>query len=301
MRQMLTILGVFVLLGSMPSWGKEFTLAEVLSGKTVPLTLTFKDMNSEWKRFTTGQQRTSPSDYILMSMMIYEIGGEHISPPEPAIYTHGDIIQCGRETYLIAYQRDMKGADVASMMAKMMRERHRDDVPVEEEDSEDAPPTLVTLDTPLNLCLLNLQKTGDLLNIAPYDPEKEVSALNKQGFAAQRNQSLNNLRQLAQLAMMHAQENDEMLPTWKEDGKITDLFEVSASVARQPQTRELYCYNTALSGVGLGDIDEPDAALLFYEPTPAADGSRCVCFVDGQTKVLSVEEWEAQKKKWALE
>jgi prepilin-type processing-associated H-X9-DG protein len=58
-----------------------------------------------------------------------------------------------------------------------------------------------------------------------------------------------------------------------------------------PANEELYRPNTALSGKRLSQIANARYVPMFYEGTPADDGTRAVLFVDGHVERLSLERF----------
>ena len=99
---------------------------------------------------------------------------------------------------------------------------------------------------------------------------------------------------------MYIQENDETIPEIKTAEDIQTSLDVETRILRQPGSNRPYLPNPALSGLALGDITDPSDTPVFYEPTPAEDGSRNVAFLDGHVAQVTPAEWEALQKKWGI-
>jgi len=120
-------------------------LADILSGKTIPLTLQLKDLNEQWRRFSmTGQFDLGPISQIFGAMF-----GGSTSP----YFTNGRTVQIGGETYLVAYRANVV---TPNMLAVIM--------------SNGGPPqpTLLTPETRLHLSLIHLRSAGSLTDIRPF-------------------------------------------------------------------------------------------------------------------------------------
>jgi hypothetical protein len=58
-----------------------------------------------------------------------------------------------------------------------------------------------------------------------------------------------------------------------------------------PSSKTPYLYNQNLSGKSIGTFDDPTATIVFYDPAPYPDGSRCVAYLDGHVETLTAEQW----------
>ena len=121
---------------------------------------------------------------------------------------------------------------------------------------------------------------------------------------ARTTQSVNNLRQLALAVLMYTQDNNDKLPALKTPADMKkalgEYLGGTEQMFTSPRTGELYEPNPFVSGKSIGVFDNPATMIVFYEKTPAGDGSRCTAFLDGHVEVIQAEEWDAVKKKAKL-
>ena len=114
---------------------------------------------------------------------------------------------------------------------------------------------------------------------------------------AQQTTSMNRLRQLATAASMYMQEHDEQLPVINTTADIKRKLHVDDSLLISPRTHEPYTFNSGLSGKSLGEIPDTTISIIFYEKTPARDGSRCVAFLDEHVALIKGDAWASAKKR----
>lgn len=275
-----------------PAMTKAATLTEIFSGNAIPLAIKYKDITPEWKQFSVNMEAQSTISTLMMLSMASQSNADDL--PKPVYLSKGETLVCGAETYLIAYQQ----ADLDPMKFLMAKMRDDEDEDEDEDRETAAEPVVpaVTEETELSLCLLNLKRTGNLLQIRPFDFKQVVA----EQASSLRTLSQSNLKQLATALQMYAQDNDETLPKIKTAEDIAAALDVSSRILRQPASNQPYLPNPALAGLALGDIADPGETPVFYEPTPAEDGSRSVAFLDGHVAPVSPAEWEALQKKWGL-
>ena len=182
----------------------------------------------------------------------------------------------------------------------------------------------------LHLCLLNthtLDGLGDIRAFdAPTDLVKVVTSADRERDSKQsieerahlQGQAVNNrvtsdLKQIGLAMAQYTQDYDEKLPSmisaqsmapireavnhsW-ENPKLNKVQEVlqpyikSAEVFAHPTTRELYRPNINVSRRNLASFDSPEQTILFYEASPAPDGTRAVLYVDGHVKRELETNW----------
>ena len=126
------------------------TMAEIMSGKSFPLTVPIKALNAEWRQFTlTGAQGGATDLLLLMARL--QMGAGSTS----TLYvTQGKTVTIGSETYLVVYHRE--GQDNLALVAMMQR-------------GEAVAPAPVTPDDQFMLSLLNLRAVGCMRDIKPFD------------------------------------------------------------------------------------------------------------------------------------
>jgi len=158
-------------------------LETLFSGKSQPISLKMKDLDSAaWRRVKIGGGADKKEDGGLGGMLGAMFGGggagegmggmmsallgpmfSGVSTAGPNVYyTRGKTIVLGNETYLVAYQPQIKEVDFATIM-KMK--------------DMSAPPTPkpLTPDTVLVMSLLNLHTIGNLTGIQPFDMQMEIT------------------------------------------------------------------------------------------------------------------------------
>ncbi|MHB0938116.1 MAG: hypothetical protein ACYC6A_17130 [Armatimonadota bacterium] len=257
------------------------TFVDLIGGKTLPLSLKLKELNGEWRRFTTSGAANSMETFFMLAAT----NGQGLPGPS-VFYTKGQTVTLNTETFLIAYQQEAKPFDLQQVM-----ERH-----------ELPQPQPLTPETTLNLALLNLRNAGNILDIRPFKLEDELAAGKEQRTVIDRArekalqaQSMNNLRQCCIAALSYAQDNDEVLPLLDDIEQLQQDVGLPGDVWKHPLTGEPYVANLKMSNVPLGEIENPAVAVIFYEGTTWADGSRCVAFLDGHIEKVSAARWDEIK------
>lgn len=260
-------------------------LKEVLSGNSIPLTRTLKDLDGTWRTLSvsTASDAANPATaYLALST-----GG---SAPN-TYYTQGSTVTLGTETYIVAYRPKSPKIDFAALMRG---------------GANDLPkPAKMTPDTPLFLSLLNLRTLGTLSDIQPFLLEDELkssapAAGTGLGEAAgdTGQPSLSNLTQIGLAMTQYTQDNDEYLPSMQSAANAKKAllpYVHSHDVFQQPQTHAPYLPNTSLSGRSLASFENPATMVIYYEARPGPDGMRAVLFLDGHAKLIRESEWPALK------
>jgi len=270
-----------------PAAAQPLTLAEALSGKTLPLTLKLKDLDETWRRLSVGEggAALNPLAAIygaragaLMSAGVY--------------YTRGQTVAIGGENYLVAYTAQTKPLDVSKLSALLR-------------SGQPAEPDRPTVQTTLALALLNLRTVGSLTDIRPFNLDYELTGNEAAAATAEEKRlqelsdaSAKNLRKLAAAVNTYAGER-KVLPLLT-DARTAEqelvLYAGAPDVFVQPQTKQPYQPNPALSGRKPADFQNADQVVLFYENAPAADGARCVLFLDGHVDRLIEQQWKRLKE-----
>jgi hypothetical protein len=118
------------------------SLANILSGNSIPTTVKLKDLTPEWRAMSTNGQ----FEFGNFQTVFNSFGGGLLAT---SYYTKGQTVTVGSETYVVAYS-------LLSLADK------------------------VSPDVPLNLSLLNLRTIGTMSNIRSFDVAKETKILEKQ-------------------------------------------------------------------------------------------------------------------------
>ena len=256
------------------SSSKEF--ASALSGTPLPLSLKLKDLDGNWRTFSSTDASNQIQNYMAMMS-----GSSH-----DTYYTKGDTETLGGELYLIAYHQKL-----SLDMAAMMRGGPNPGV---------ARPAM-TPDTELSLCLLNLRTAGSLNDIQTFSLQEALlppPAPPAPIIASAAEVSVSNLRQLGLGLIQYTQDHDEVLPPMQNASAAkAALFPYikSDSIFEQPPSHTFYRPNASVSRRKLASFDSPATMVVYFETTPQADGRRAVLFLDGHVKRLEDSEWQQAK------
>lgn len=258
------------------------TFVDLIGGKTLPLSLKLKELNADWRRFTTSGMSSTLETFIMMAAT----NGQGV--PGPLVfYTKGQTFTLNAETFLIAYQQETKPFDLRLIM-------EYNQLPQVEP---------LTPETSLNLALLNLRNIGNILDIRPFKLEDELAAGKAQQTVADRarekalqNQSMSNLQQCMIAVLMWCQDHDETLPQLDDLEQLKNEVGLPIDVLKHPLTGDSYVANVKLSNVPIGQIEEPARTVVMYEGTTWSDKSRCVAFFDGHVEKVDEARWNEIKR-----
>ncbi len=274
MHKSIFLILIIALLMALPGFAQETTMADVMAGKTIPLSLKLGQLDGSWRCMTP----TPVSDAA--EALVKMITAQMHQPLTPNTeYTRGQTLVMGGETYLIAYAPAPPP------------------LPTREQLQQGGGlPAPLTADSEVFLTLLNIRTMGNLLNIHPFDLKQETAE--KQGIATNdaQLQSEKNLRQLAIANMMYAQDHNEQFAAMEDPEQWAAALKIDKQLLTRPGTNELYQLNTALSKQALGKIADPTNTVLAFEATPWPDGTRCVAFVDGHVLAVNEQQWQALMK-----
>jgi len=215
-------------------------------------------------------------------------------------YSRGDMTRIGRQNFLVAYHTEITRPAYAAVHT----------TPHTEEGRQQLSRSLRTVrpltpNTLLRLSLLNPATAGNLMDIRPFNLRQEIAEANEPtrdvpgAFITARQQAarfatVSSLKQLGLAIQMYAQDHDQRLPplrTVQESRSVLMEYVKSAAVFAHPISHQPYRPNSALNGKSLGELNDLSNSVLFYEATPADDGTRAVLFADGSVKRLSDALW----------
>lgn len=269
------------------SFGDVTSFPELLSGKTVPLTLKMKDLNDEWRRINVGPVASSAGGVsAIYSAMLGGAAGGGV------YYTKGQTVTIGGEAYLIAYHATAKATDPASLQ-QLMRGGQ---MPEAEKP---------TAQTSLALSLLNMRLTGSFNDIRPFNfdfettgSESALATEDEKRVQETNSASLTNLRKLGTALLTYERER-KVLPLFDDARTAQEelvLYVSGKEVFLQPETKKPYQPNPALSGKKRADFDKPAETVVLYEATASADGTRGVLFLDGHVERCPEAKWKRLKQ-----
>lgn len=138
----------------------------------------------------------------------------------------------------------------------------------------------------------------DVTRLIQVGMAEGAAATHSEEFKSQQTQSMSNLRQLAMMVAIHAQDHGNILPPIKTADDIKNVLKADDKLLIQPSSKRPYLPNASLAGQPLAKYaDKAADIILFYDPVAYGDGSRCAAFVDGHVEVLSAKAWEDAKAK----
>jgi peroxiredoxin len=176
-------------------------------------------------------------------------------------FTQGKTLKVGDETYLIAYLPTA--------------------APVGESNH---------ISPSLTLTMLNMRSVGTLRYVETMiPPPQDRDALQKARNAT----TDSNLRQLGIALQQYISDHDEMLPPMNdaETAKKAMLpYVKNDSIFVDADGKPLQP-NGILSKKKKAHITNPSAMVAFYEGAKAANGTRCLVFLDGRVKRIQEREW----------
>jgi len=327
-----SLLAMLLILAA-PAFGQDVNMPSLLAGKDLPLRLQLKDLNGDWQRVRVGQTdqagglgsflkqimqigmmtgmsqggtgAAKPDSDALMGMLFLSslLGGQNDSAD--VFYTRGQTRVIGGETFLVAYHLPSQAPDLAKLIAQSQQ-------------SGGPPPDLSQMLAPkrtaedaLTLALLNLKTIGSLSDIRPFDLSQELAESDNSlastlmpVFQQSREKaiaisSLSNLKQLGLGTLMYTQDYDENFPPMTDYAafkKAVMPYVKNEMLFTNPITGEAYHLNSRLSKKNLSSVANPAEMAMIYEASPAPDGTRGVCYVDGHSKRVTEAQWQDVKK-----
>ena len=279
-RKIVFLLALFLTLQN-AARAQNTDLKALLFRPTNQNALTLKDLNSEWRVMNAGAD-AGGNGGNMMSVWLRMISD---AASASSLYTKGDTVVIGGETFVIVYRPATKAFNLAALMNARGAQNP-------------APPEPFTPDTKLTMALLNLKNLAGLNDIHPFDLKTELAAHQPPPAPPATEASLKNLKTLGTALMMYAQDYDAVLPPMKKYEKTQEVilpYVKDLNAFTNPDTKEPYKANPVISEISLAKIAEPAATVAFYEAGPAKDGTRGVCFADGHAKRIKEDEWPALK------
>ena len=265
------------------------------------MTRRLRTLTSTWRRFTV-RPALDPTGY---SPLLSAAGGDYTKNVD-VYYSRGEMTRIGRQTFLVAYHAEITRPEYAAV----------DTTPNTVEGRQRLSRSLRTIrpltpNTLLHLSLLNPSTAGNLMDIRPFNLRQEMAEANKPmreipgAFLAARQQAarfatVSSLKQLGLAIQMYAQDHDQRLPplrTMQESRSVLMEYVKSAAVFAHPISHQPYQPNSAMDGKSLGELSDPATAVLFYEATPADDGTRAVLFANGAVMRLPDALWRRDMAK----
>lgn len=273
-------------------------MQQILTGKTIPLSISISDLQEGWQQFTIDGAQDDSN--WLITMMRYENDEEEAVAP-PVYYTNGLTVTSGGQTYLVTYQQEME-ADHERFAADDFDR----DLPSWNQEANKRFATLIEPDTKLSLALLNLSAAGNLLNIRPFVLKDELATSAKARYAIQKaatrarlQSSIDYLGALGNQIRYFSQSHKGKLPAMSSIDSLCEVigyYPGDYSEYGQADESMVYKTNTRLSGKRLATFKKTPWVVLVYEAQVASNGTRGVLFVDARAKRVGEAEWVKLKK-----
>ncbi len=264
------------------------------------------DLDGTWRRVRIASIRPATGGFTGAISRAY--GGEGVQ----TVFTRGETVSAAGKTFLIAYRTRRVAMDLMSLLAN-----DRGGAPPTFEQVLDMVAPKPTRETPLERVVLDLHSVSRLEEIAPFDLAKATeerpaletgpvmtAAILFPVFAqarlrAREVSSLSNLKQIGLATLMYQQDHDENFPPMKDLATVRSAlhpYTKNNDIFVDPLSGLPYHANAYASRRSAATIESPAEFVLFYEATPAPDGTRAVVFADGHARRVPGPEWSRLKR-----
>lgn len=268
------------------------SLPDVFGGKTFPLTRTLKSLDETWYRVAIASAADATG--ATSGMMGALLGGS-----ANVVYTRGDLISIGGETFVVGYHEASGGGLAAMMREELARGK----------DSSTPEPKKLTADTELLLTLLSVRNVGSFSDMRPFNLEKELADSKSPSLgdtiygqaaeSAKQASAAGDLKQIGLAVLSYAQDYDDHLPRLKDADttkKAVLPYVKDKAIFTDPANGEPFVPNPRYSAKLLSKIPAPAQAVLFYQKTPDSDGQRWVLYADGHVTKVDSRRWQTLLK-----
>jgi hypothetical protein len=170
----LAVRTAILLLLTLPVAARGADLTDLLSGKTIPLTVTLGGLDKSWRRITLPAAGSASGNISISVTVGGTSGGTSGSsqnnvadlPGSHSYLTTGQTVTAHGEVYLVAYRLPGAGLDLSALIQAIATK---------------APPATSTLtpDSTLSLSLLDVKSVGNLEEIRPFDLNREIAESEK--------------------------------------------------------------------------------------------------------------------------
>jgi prepilin-type processing-associated H-X9-DG protein len=255
---------------------QSLNFRDLVTGKSVPLSLRVKDLNESYGRFRfSGDNSDMQRTWMRMAGMMIDTSN--------IFFTRGDTVNLESGAYLIVYGVENR-IDWEAI-------RRHDGIPATPQTRKLRPKDK------LLLTLLDLKNVGNIVELRSFNREEDLEN------EADRNQAVvTTLQQLWQgLAQWKHNRGQERLPQWTD--RVTPQLRQTAypfvhdkRLWEHPSTNEPFRLNPELSGKPLLEVTNRKTLHMIYEATPAADGTRAVLFADGHVERVDAARFTRLQK-----
>lgn len=297
------------------------TIADIIAGKTVPLSMKPVDMPADFKpvRFKTGGSGGGgimDMFSAMLSPMTAMMGGAGNSQDKQGAmlmnlmdisWTKGDVVKVQGKDFIITYKWNVDLMQLSSQSKATDPEQDKADVIKNIELTL----SLVAVDGLTNITPVTNFTRDDLIKFVqtpfvpaegarPAEPpmaEEAATAVDAPSPSDAKSTTIENLRNIALATTMYCTDYDDIYPyaqSTKAVQYVTYPYSRNANVwTTLNPSGGRFLFNMALGGASSSAVENPDKTILFYESNAWPDGRRAVAFADTHVKFLSQEEWAA--------
>lgn len=289
MKNFLRIGWLALFLATSFCFAQTLTMAELLKGEKIKLTIPLGELPAEYKSVELGQTGQGAGGGIfetLMGSLMGAFGPEQGKgeTPEAAFlaimnlsFTSGEEITLNDAKFLITYK--------LSLDSKMMTSKEPDFNAV--------------------YWKLSLLKTSEIRSITTGKPwsagdvMKLIEDLKKGSEAAKGTASLSHAKQFGIALTMYLSDHDDLFPYVQSTSSLRGLLmpyakEASVFESSNPEGGSVL-FNMSLAGASATEIENPAATVMLYDSQPWKDGRRIVVFADSSARFVTGEEWNVIK------
>ena len=191
-------------------------------------------------------------------------------------WTDGKTVKMYDQEFLVTY-------GVQINMAEAMKSKNPPDL-----SKEDLVLTLINTKSIVSITpRLDLTKEAWLKPAPPIPPDSRSDKVANQS----------NLKQLGLAMLMYCADYDDEVPYVQATKGAYEVIypyvkNVSIFKSTNPNSPE-FRLNMAVAGVNSMEIRNPAEMPMFYDAQPWPDGTRCIVYMDGHSKYVTAEEWQA--------
>lgn len=303
------------LVASSSAWAQSLTPQEVISG-AIPSQVLASDLKPEWKavRITLPSGGGGFLDMIFGSIgsMMGSLGraggggdsenGMKLMSILNIYWTEGKTIKMDGESFLVTYRFDPDisdiniGADAPPDFTKLPLQLQMVSL---KHVTSFSPQTQMTKEKYIEILKQASQKPAPVEG-APTTPPPSSSRTEPEEIheaADAQQQCLSNIKQVSLAMAIYCTDYDEVLPYAQSSATaryvIYPYLKNPSAYRTMHETKDTFRFNTKIGGCSISEIDQPERAVLFFDPVAWPNGLHAVSFVDGSAKWATWDEIQA--------
>ena len=295
------------------------SLADVIAGKVVPLTMKPKDLPKDYlpmkiKTAGSGGGLMDMFGAMFSPMTAIMGGGGPNNDPEGAMmlslmdlsWTKGDVVKVNGKDFVVTYKWNVDLPELMTQSKSTDSEKSKGEVIKNITLSL----SLVAVDSITSLSPVTGMTRDDLVKFVetPYVPkpnlgEPTVADDNATMPAvpdSPQAETLANMKNIAAAMSMYTSDYDDLFPgaqSTKAVQYVTFPYCKNNDVwkTKNPNGGRIL-FNMSLSAVSMSALERPDETVMFYEERAWPDGTRSVAFADSHVRLVAAEEWKEVEK-----